>query len=99
MLDSSLSPCCRYHPAGVSRRLNQVAATHAVFALRMRARTFDFLGFTFYWARTRKGRWAMTTRGTEVEANGGEEVGGLHTSFDVGELAGNSDPAEQRRPV
>ena len=21
--------------------------------------TFDFLGFTFYWARTRKGRWAM----------------------------------------
>jgi len=22
--------------------------------------TFDFLGFTFYWARTRKDRWAMT---------------------------------------
>ncbi len=22
--------------------------------------TFDFLGFTFYWTRTRKGRWAMT---------------------------------------
>ena len=21
--------------------------------------TFDFLGFTFYWARTRKGRWGM----------------------------------------
>ena len=39
------------------------------------------------------------TRGTEVAAHGGEEVGGLHTSVDVGELAGNSDPAEQRRPV
>ncbi len=30
----------------------------------------------------------------EVTAEGGEEVGGLHTSFDVGELVGNSDPAE-----
>jgi hypothetical protein len=39
------------------------------------------------------------TRGTGVAANGGEEVGGLHRSFDVGELAGNSDPIEQRRPV
>jgi hypothetical protein len=38
-------------------------------------------------------------RGTEAAAEGGEEVGGLHTSFDVGELVGNSDPAEQRRPV
>ncbi len=24
--------------------------------------TFDFLGFTFYWARTRKGRWGMTCK-------------------------------------
>jgi len=40
--------------------------------------------------------WA---RGTEVAADGGEEVGGLHTSVDAGELAGNSDPVEQRRPV
>jgi len=24
--------------------------------------TFDFLGFTFYWARTRKGRWAMSCK-------------------------------------
>ena len=39
------------------------------------------------------------TRGTEVVTEGGEEVGGLHTSVDVGELVGNSDPAEQRRPV
>jgi hypothetical protein len=38
-------------------------------------------------------------RGTEATAEGGEGVGGLRTSFDVGELVGNSDPAEQRRPV
>ena len=38
-------------------------------------------------------------RGTEATAEGGEGIGGLHTSFDVGELVGNSDPAEQRRPV
>jgi group II intron reverse transcriptase/maturase len=24
--------------------------------------TFDFLGFTFYWARSRKGRWGMTCK-------------------------------------
>jgi group II intron reverse transcriptase/maturase len=24
--------------------------------------TFDFLGFTFYWARTRRGRWGMTCK-------------------------------------
>jgi len=30
---------------------------------------------------------------------GGKEVGELRTSFDVGELVGNSDPAEQRRLV
>jgi hypothetical protein len=39
------------------------------------------------------------TRGTKVMADGGEEVGELHRSFDVGGLAGNSDPAEQRRLV
>ncbi len=44
-------------------------------------------------------RGRSPTRGTEVAANGGEEVGGLHTSFDAGELAGDSDPAEPRRPV
>jgi RNA-directed DNA polymerase len=32
-------------------------------------------------------------------AEGGGEIGGLHTSFEAGELAGDSDPAEQRRPV
>ncbi len=32
------------------------------------------------------------TRGTEVAADGGEEVGGLHTSVDAGELVGDSDP-------
>ena len=38
-------------------------------------------------------------RGTEVAAKGGGEVGGLHTSVDAGELVGDWDPAEQRRPV
>jgi len=38
-------------------------------------------------------------RGTEIMAEGGEEVGGPHMSVDIGELAGNSDPIEQRRPV
>ncbi len=44
-------------------------------------------------------RGRPTTRGTEVVAEGGGEVGGLRTSFDVGELVGDSDPAERRRPV
>ena len=39
------------------------------------------------------------TRGTEVMAEGGKEVGELHMSVDVGELVGNSDPIEQRRLV
>ena len=47
----------------------------------------------------RLSRGRPMTRGTEVAADGGEEVGGLHTSVDVGELVGNSDPAEQRRLV
>ena len=44
-------------------------------------------------------RGRPSARGTEAKAKGGEEVGGLHTSVDAGELAGNSDPVEQRRPV
>ena len=44
-------------------------------------------------------RGRSLARGTEAAAHGGEEVGGLHPSFDVGELVGNSDPVEQRRPV
>ena len=40
-----------------------------------------------------------SARGTEATVEGGEGIGGLHTSFDVGELVGDSDPAEQRRPV
>ena len=44
-------------------------------------------------------RGRSLTRGTEVAAEGDKEVGELHTSFDVGELVGNSDPAEQRRLV
>ncbi len=38
-------------------------------------------------------------RGTEVAADGGEGVGGLHMSVDAGELVGDLDPVEQRWPV
>ncbi len=38
LLSASLSPCRRYHPAGAERRISQIAAPHAVFALRIRAR-------------------------------------------------------------
>jgi hypothetical protein len=38
-------------------------------------------------------------RGTGAAAEGGKGVGGPNMSFDVGELVGDSDPAEQRRPV
>ncbi len=44
----------------------------------------------------RLSRGRPKARGTEVAAEGGKEVGEPYTSFDVGELAGNSDPAEQR---
>jgi len=44
-------------------------------------------------------RGRSLARGTEAATQGGEEVGGLHRSFDVGELVGNLDPIEQRRPV
>ena len=44
-------------------------------------------------------RGRSSARGTEATAEGGEEVGGLHTSVEAGELVGNSDPVEQRRPV
>jgi hypothetical protein len=44
-------------------------------------------------------RGRSQARGTEAVAEGGEEVGGPYMSFDVGELVGNSDPAEQRGPV
>src|SRR6516225_1204602 len=32
LLGASLSSCCRYHPAGVFRRIGQIATSHAVFA-------------------------------------------------------------------
>ncbi len=44
-------------------------------------------------------RGRPSARGTEATAERGEGVGGLHMSFDIGELVGNSDPVEQRRPV
>jgi hypothetical protein len=40
-----------------------------------------------------------TARGTGAVADGGEGVGGLQTSGDVGERPGKLDPAEHRRPV
>jgi len=40
-----------------------------------------------------------SARGTGAVAEGGKGVGGPNMSFDVGELVGDSDPAEQRRPV
>ena len=43
-------------------------------------------------------RGRSQARGTEVAIEGSEEVGGLHRSVDAGELAGDSDPVEQRRP-
>src|SRR5271169_5829012 len=35
---ASLSPCCRYHPAGVEYRASQPTTLHAAFTLRKRAR-------------------------------------------------------------
>jgi hypothetical protein len=42
--------------------------------------TFDFLGFTFYWARTRKGRWGMTckTRSASLRRFIGAVYDGCH---------------------
>ena len=33
-----VSPCCHFHPAGVTNRLSQVTVRHAVFASRLQAR-------------------------------------------------------------
>src|SRR5258708_35533123 len=41
LLDMSLSPCCPYHPAGVSCRLGQPATCHAAFAPKQGARPPD----------------------------------------------------------
>jgi hypothetical protein len=51
------------------------------------------------WQNKRLSRGRPMARGTGATAEGGEGVGGSNMSFDVGELAGNSDPAEQRGPV
>src|SRR5215471_3318244 len=40
-LDMSLSPCCPYHPAGVTYRLGQPATCHAAFAPNEGARPPD----------------------------------------------------------
>jgi len=41
LLYMSLSPCCPYHPAGVSCRFGQPAPCHAAFAPKERARPPD----------------------------------------------------------
>src|SRR5258708_3535431 len=41
LLDISFSPCCPYHPAGVSCRLGQPATCHAAFAPKQGARPPD----------------------------------------------------------
>src|SRR5271154_5419808 len=38
LLGASLSSCCRYYPARVSRRIGQIATFHAAFALSAGAR-------------------------------------------------------------
>ena len=57
LLGMSLSPCCPYHPAGVTCRDSQTATSHAAFARKERARppesVFDeaTYGFTCVAAR------------------------------------------------
>ncbi len=53
----------------------------------------------FAWQDKRLSRGRPMARGTGAAVEEGEEVGGPNMSFDVGELVGNSDPAEQRGPV
>jgi hypothetical protein len=38
LLSMSLSPCCPYHPAGVTRRIDQISSCHVAFARKERAR-------------------------------------------------------------
>jgi hypothetical protein len=45
LLNASLSPCRRYHPAGVNRRLSQAATPHAAFTLHLWARPPGLLSF------------------------------------------------------
>ncbi len=42
LLSMSLSPCCPYHPAGVTQRLGQSASCHAAFARHKKARPPDY---------------------------------------------------------
>ena len=41
MPGASLSSCCGYHPASVSRRISQIATSHAAFARHPRARPLE----------------------------------------------------------
>ena len=84
------SPCeptgCSGEPVTSLRRA--VCLRDALAAgCRMRHRTS-----TRYKVGRRQGK-------TVAEADGNEGVGGLRTSYDVGERVRRPDPAEQRRPV
>jgi hypothetical protein len=53
----------RRPPAGQKGRKGPRASkAREALATASAAATFDFLGFTLYWARTRKGRWGMTCK-------------------------------------
>jgi len=52
LLGMSLSPCCRYHPAAVIIRINQISANHAAFTLRLQARPAGILTFKATYAFT-----------------------------------------------
>ncbi len=43
LLGVSLSPCCPYHPAGVTHRVGQVAAGHAAFVWKEQTRPPEFI--------------------------------------------------------
>jgi len=43
--DASLSPCCHFHPAGVTDRLSQISFRPAAFALQLEARPPGCLTF------------------------------------------------------
>ena len=45
LLDMSLSPCRRFHPAEMNSRVGQCSAAHVAFALRLKARPSDLLIF------------------------------------------------------
>ena len=52
LLGMSLPPCCRFHPAEVRSRFDQISAPHAAFTLQLRARPSGLLTFEATFAFT-----------------------------------------------